>query len=107
MMIKTTLPLILLTTGIRLGNVIVSDSDDLPDYQEALKVDTVSSYVATGDWPVTLNSGSQDILFKIWHWGPGECFAQEYIQRASTSSKIENHVNSFASLQWLYHTRTW
>ena len=48
-----------------LESVIVSDSDVLPDYQEALKVDTVSSDIATGHWSVTLNSGSQDILFKI------------------------------------------
>ena len=49
----------------RLESVIVTDSDDLPDYQEALKVDTVSSDVAAGHWSVILNSGSQDITFKI------------------------------------------
>lgn len=47
------------------SSVIPSDSDDLPDYQEVLKVDTVSSDVATGHWSVPLNSGSQDTLLKI------------------------------------------
>ena len=49
----------------RLESVILSDSDALSDYQEVLQVDKVSSDIATGRSSVTLNSGSEDVLFKI------------------------------------------
>ena len=48
-----------------LESIAVTESGIVPELEETLKVDTINRDISSRHWSVTLNTGSQDILFKI------------------------------------------
>ena len=48
-----------------LQNIAVTQPDVVPELERTLKVDTANRDISSGHWSITLNTGFQDILFKI------------------------------------------
>ena len=49
-----------------LKSIAVTEPDIVSELEESLKVDTINRDISLGHWSVTLNTGSQDIPFKIY-----------------------------------------